>query len=88
MMSEVFEVMLFRFNRKLVFENATYHPKSLIDMFLNIKIVFLLKNTTSTLQPLDAEIIQNLKIKYRKSLVKYVFWQINNNSCYRHEQIR
>ena len=52
MTSEVFEVVLSRFNRKLVFENrkvilfldnATCHPESLIDMFSSIKIVFLPK---------------------------------------------
>ena len=50
------------------------------DKFSNIKIVFLSKNTTSRLQPLDAGIIRNFKVKYRKSLVKYVLSQINDNA--------
>ena len=70
-----------RFNRKLAFEdrkvilfldNATFHPESMIGQFSQIKIIFLTKNTTSRLQPLDAAIIQNFKVKYRKRLVKYV----------------
>ena len=81
MTSEIFETVLSKLNRKLVFENrkvilfldnATCHPESMDDKFSNIKIVFLPKNTTSRLQPLDASSIRNFKVKYRKSLVKYV----------------
>ena len=50
------------------------------DKFSNIKIVLLPKNTTSRLQPLDASIIRNFKVKYRKSLVKYVLSRINDNA--------
>ena len=68
MTSEVMESVLARLNRKLVFEdrkvilfldNATCHPESMIGQFSLIKIIFLPKNTTSRLQPLDACIIQN-----------------------------
>ena len=74
MTSEIFETLLSKLNRKLVFENrkvilfldnATYHPELMDDKFSNIKIVFLPKNTTSRLQPLDAGIIRNFKVKYR-----------------------
>ena len=80
MTSEVMETLLARFNRKLLLEdrnvilfldNATFHPESMIGQFLQIKIIFLPNNATSRLQPLD-DIIQNLKVKYRKRLVKYV----------------
>ena len=50
------------------------------DKFSNIEIVFLPKNTTSRLQPLDADIIRNIKVKYRKSLVKYGLSRINDNA--------
>ena len=79
MTSEIFETVLSKLNRKLVFENrkvilfldnATCHPESIYDEFSNIKIVFLPKNTTSRLQPLDAGIIRNFNVKYRISLVK------------------
>ena len=50
------------------------------DKFSNIKIVFLPKNNTSRRQPLDAGIIRNFKIKYRKSLVKYELSRINDNA--------
>ena len=89
MTSEVMEAVLARFNRKLILEdrkvilfldNATRHPESMIGQFLQIKIVFLAKNTTSRLQPLDTEIIQNFKVKYRKTLVKYVLARIQEDA--------
>ena len=42
--------------------------------------MFLPKNTTFRLRPLDAGIIQNFKVKYRKSLIKYVLSRINDNA--------
>lgn len=49
----------------------------MVDLFLQIKIIFLPKSTTSRLQFPDAGINQNFKVKYRKRLVKYV---LNENS--------
>ena len=89
MISDVMQAVLTRFNRKLllewrkvvlILENATCHPKSIIDSFSKIKIIFLSKNSTSRLQPLDAGIIQNFKVKYRKRLIKYVLARINECS--------
>ena len=89
MTSDVMQAALTHFNRKLllkekkivlILDNATCHPKSIIDLFSQEKIIFLPKNTTSTLQPLDAGVIQNFKVKYRKRLVKYVLARINEYS--------
>ena len=41
--------------------------------------MLLLKNTTSRPQPLDAGIIRNFKLKYRKKLLKFVISRINDN---------
>ena len=89
MTSEVMQAALACFNRKLVFEdrkvilflaNATCHPESMMGQFSQIKIIFLLKNATSKLQPLDAGIIQNFKGKYQKRLVKYVQGRIQEDA--------
>ena len=89
MTSDVMLAVLKRFNRKLLLEqrkvilfliNAICHPKSMVDSFSQIKIIFLPKNTTSRLQLPDAGIIQNFKVKYMKRLVKDVPARISENS--------
>ena len=54
----------------LLVDNCASHK--LLDLELqSIELHFLPPNTTSHLQPLDAGIIQNLKVHYRKRLVQY-----------------
>ena len=67
-------------NRKvlLFLYNAPSHPETLQGNLQNIKLVFLPKNTTSQLQPSDAGIIRDLKVKYRKQLLKHVISRIND----------
>ena len=62
----------------MFWDNATCHPETAQAGLKNIKLVFLPKNTTSRLQPLDAGIIRNFKHKYRKLLVRYVVSQIDD----------
>ena len=61
----------------LFLDNAPCHPP--VDSLTNIKLVFLPANTTSILQPLDQGIIQNLKLHYRKLLLRRVLSHINDN---------
>ena len=61
-------------------DNVFSHSPDLKDRFSNIKVVFLPVNTTSRLQPLDAGIIKNFKVFYRKSLVKHTLAKINDSS--------
>lgn len=81
MQVEIMEKILETLNNQMVKEkrkvilfldNATVHPPSLVDKYSNIKVVFLPKNTTSRLQPLDAGIIQSFKSKYRMKLMRFV----------------
>ena len=63
----------------LFMDNAPYHPECLSERYSNIKVAFLPKNTTSRLQLLDAGVIRNFKLKYRKKLLKFVISRINDN---------
>ena len=75
MKTDIMTDILFKLNRRLsrknrrillFMDNAPCHPESLKDNFSNIKIVFLPKNTTSKTQPLDAGVIANWKVTYKK----------------------
>ena len=66
-------------NVSLFLDNTPVHAENLVGKYSNIKIVFLLKNTTSGLQPLDTGIIKNFKVKYRKKLLRHVIARISND---------
>ena len=89
MTSEIFETVLSRLNRRLarqrrnilpLMNNATCHPEDMSDKLSHIKVVFLPKNTTSRLQPLDAGIIKNFKCHYQKLLIKHIIANIDSDS--------
>lgn len=42
----------------------------------NVKMVIFLPNTTSRLQPLDAGIIQGVKVNYRKNMIQHIAVEI------------
>ena len=88
MPSEIMDSVLIKINRKmaaaernilLFMDNAPCHPENFVVSYSNIKVVFLTKNTTSRLQPLDAGIIRNFKVKYRKRLLKFVISRFDDN---------
>ena len=89
MNTDIMETILTNLNRRfirerrnvlLLLDNVASHSPELKDKFSNIKVVFLPVNTTSRLQPLDAGIIKNFKVLYRKSLVKHTLAKINDSS--------
>jgi hypothetical protein len=50
----------------LVFDNAPDHPENLdtLRSLLPVKVMFLPPNTTSLIQPMDQNVISNLKLSY------------------------
>ena len=85
---EIMSDMLERLDRKmkmqdrnvvLFLDNATSHQESIKKNLSNIKLVFLPKNRTSRLQPLDTIIIRVFKLKCRKFLIRYVISRVDGN---------
>ena len=71
-----------REGRKIILflDHAPCHPDELVGMFSNVAVTFLPKNTTSRTQCLDAGVIKNCKVKYRKQLLQYVCRQIDDTN--------
>lgn len=67
-----------RQNRKvaMVIDNCPAHPK--IKGLKSIELVFLPPNTTSHTQPMDQGIIKNLKVHYRRQVIKKQLEAIDN----------
>ena len=61
----------------LFLDNAGSHPDIKL---LNIQLQYLPPNTTSELQPLDAGVIANFKVNYRKLLLQNILIEIENCS--------
>ena len=85
---EIMHAILAKLDRKIIrqgrkiillLDNVSSHSPDLKDGFSNIKVAFLPKNTTSRLQPLDAGIIKNFNVYYRKLLVRHTLAAINDS---------
>ncbi|KAJ8896374.1 hypothetical protein PR048_001718 [Dryococelus australis] len=65
-----FDMKIGAVNRKVVLfiDNCPAHPN--LDNLRNVELVFLQKNTTSMLQPLDQGIIQQVNLKFWEMLVE------------------
>ena len=62
----------------LFLDNAPCNTASLVDMFSNVKVTFLPKNTTSRTQPLDAGVIKAWIAYYRKKLLRHIISQVDS----------
>lgn len=56
----------------LLLSNAPAHPPSLVDRCQSVKVEFLPPNTTSLLQPLDQELITNMKLLYQRRVYNHI----------------
>ena len=65
-------------NILLFLENSPSHPGILQEGLKNLKLEFLLKNTTSRLYSCDAGIIKNFKHKYRTLFIPYILARIDS----------
>ena len=65
----------------LFLDNATVHLTSLVDKFSNVKVVFLPKNPTSDLQPLDAGTIKRFKFKISKEVNALMLLHVSKRNC-------
>ena len=54
----------------VILDNCSAHNSPELSRLSHVKFYFLPPNTTAKLQPMDAGIIQNLKVHYKKRLVK------------------
>lgn len=92
MAGDILDKLLTTFNHKISHEkrsvllfvdNADCHPEDIKGKYSNVKIVFLPPNTctTSGLQPLDLEIIQNFKTHFCQLLLWFVLANVDSCRC-------
>lgn len=69
-------------NRSVLFfvDNCSAHPKGLARKLKSIKLIFFPPNMTSKVQPMDAGIIKDVKVKYRRKLVNKLIKQLDSDS--------
>ncbi len=84
MTNAIFEPWLKKLNNKmalqhrkilLLMDNCSSHSAPKLS---NVKIVFFPPNTTSKLQPMDAGIIQTVKLLYRKKLLGHLIFKMED----------
>ena len=74
-LEKVNQIFVWQKRRIILFiDNCTTHPEV---YFSNIQLVYLPPNTTSWLQPMDAGIIQAVKMTYRKKLAKHLLFKVD-----------
>lgn len=86
MTSAIFEEWIFKLDKKmrdqnrkiaLILDNCPAHP-NVSSKLSNVNLFFLPPNTTSKLQPMDQGVIKNLKLHYRKCILRRLIWTLEN----------
>ena len=67
-------------NILMIVFNCPAHPN--VSGLKNIKVAFLLPNTTSQLQPMDQGVIRSLKAHYRSKLLNKMIAAIDSNQSF------
>lgn len=68
-------------NKALLFiDNAASHPSDAVLVKDDIKAIFLPPNVTSILQPMDQGVLQNIKLHYRKMLLRTLIEEEEDSS--------
>lgn len=67
--------------RKIVMfvDNCPAHPPAIGKTLKNVELVFFPPNATAKLQPMDQGIIKNIKVHYRKRIIRKIFASMENN---------
>lgn len=64
----------------LILDNAPSHPKeNHINTDPNFRVLFLPPNCTAILQPMDQNLIQNIKVRYRKNILNHILLKDDAN---------
>ncbi|XP_054711365.1 tigger transposable element-derived protein 6-like [Uloborus diversus] len=95
MTSDIFEEWISKLDRKmcdqnrkiaLLVDNCPAHP-NVSSKLSNVNLIFLPPNTTSKLQPMDQGVIKNLKLHYRKRILRRLIWTLENEETNLHKVI-
>ncbi|XP_054709194.1 tigger transposable element-derived protein 6-like [Uloborus diversus] len=95
MTSDIFEECISKLDRKmrdqnrkiaLLVDNCPAHP-NVSSKLSNVNLIFLPPNTTLKLQPMDQGVIKNLKLHYRKRILRRLIWTLENEETNLHKVI-
>ncbi|XP_055708815.1 jerky protein homolog-like [Phlebotomus papatasi] len=63
----------------LLLDNAPVHPDEKELVSGGIRVLYLPPNVTATVQPMDQNVLENLKQKYRRNFLEFIVQQLEDN---------